>query len=123
MQGRTKVLFVSIVAAVFIVTAVFVSLIISDPSVIEDGDRMFMYVGVYAAVFAILNITLLMIAWRETRSTRSATAKKCVSCGTLMDQVAKVCPKCRAIQPLILNENIYLDPKGRPSDRTVRPKK
>jgi hypothetical protein len=122
MQGRTKIIFISIVAAVFIVTAVFILLMVTDPSLIEDDERMFMLVGVFSAVFVILNLILLMIGWRETRNAASVSLKKCVSCGTKIDQDAKVCTKCRAMQPMKLGDSVYLDPKVR-NDRTVNPKK
>ncbi|MDR0778534.1 MAG: hypothetical protein LBE48_03745 [Methanomassiliicoccaceae archaeon] len=122
MQGRTKILFVSIVAAIFIIAAAFVLLMVTDPSIIEDEDRMFTLVSAFVAVFVILNLILLFIGWRETRTAKDVTAKNCVSCGTKIDQNAKVCTKCRAMQPLILNESVYLDPKVQ-NDRTIRPKK
>ncbi|MDR0791211.1 MAG: hypothetical protein LBE47_01590 [Methanomassiliicoccaceae archaeon] len=123
MQGKAKLLFISITAAVFLSTAVFMSAMVTDPSVLDDGDRMLTYTMVFVAVFVSLNILLLVIGWRETKRARALTEKKCTSCRASMAPDVRVCPKCRAMQPLILNENVYMDPKGKDPDRTIRPKK
>jgi hypothetical protein len=95
---------------------------VTDPSLIEDDERMFMHVGVFSAVFVILNLTLLLMGWQETRNASSVSLKKCASCGTKIDQNAKICTKCRAMQPMTLSDSVYLDPKVQ-NDRTIRPKK
>jgi hypothetical protein len=110
-------------AAVLISTAAFMLLIMTDTSILDDGDRMFAYTAIFVIIFVSMNLLLLVIGWRETRNARMRTEKKCVSCKASMAPDVKVCPRCRAMQPIILNENVYLDPKDSGPERTIRPKK
>ena len=112
---RMKIIFVSLVAAIFVFSVMFAYVFVIDGSVAEDDSKAFAYAAAFAAVFIILNAAMLLLGYIIFRRAKEQTMKRCVSCDALIAQNAEACPECDAVQPLPMNEDTYLEPKERPS--------
>jgi len=112
---------VTAAAVLFAATMVFVYLLMTDGTILADRSKTFVYATAYILVFVILNIFLLITAFRSSRRFRTlASKKRCVSCGALMETDASFCPKCSAMQPDAVTDDVYMEPKG--TDDKIRPK-
>gem|GEM_PF-1586087 len=118
--ARTKWTIVCIVTAVFVSSAVFAYIMLTDASVTEDESKTLMYAAVFAAILIILNAALLVIGLRASRKARERTSEKCTSCGAVIDADATECPQCGALH---IRDDMYLEPKPREDKRKIRPKK
>ena len=50
-------------------------------------------------------------AGKNQKKDTSASVRKCISCGSVLDKDAKSCPKCFVVQPI--KPKTYVPPKGK----------
>jgi len=110
---RLKIIFMSLVAAIFICSAVFAFVFVIDGSVAEDESKAFTFALIFAVVFIALNAVMLITSYIIFRKAKEQTMKRCVSCDTLIEANARACPKCSTVQPMTIDEDMYLEPKER----------
>ena len=110
---RLKIIFMSLVAAIFICSVAFAFVFVIDGSMAEDESRAFTFALIFAVVFIALNAVMLLTGYMIFRKAREQSMKKCVSCGTLIGANAKACSKCSTIQPISADDDMYLEPKER----------
>jgi len=119
---NAKLTIAAVAVAIFVLSGAFALILITDESIAEDTDRLFMYMAVFLAAFVILNILLVIVAVRASKRLKAKMdTKRCASCSSIIPRDAEACPKCRAVQPMVVPENSYLSPKK--SDNEIRPKK
>jgi ribosomal protein L32 len=117
MPVKIKALAVALMIAVFISSVVFAYVMTTNDSISEDESKAFTYAVMFAAILIILNAVLLTIGlWALKRS--KATSRKCVSCGAAIGSES-TCSKCGTAAA---EDNIYLDPRDKGNDDTIRPK-
>ncbi|MCL2890787.1 MAG: hypothetical protein FWF40_02710 [Methanomassiliicoccaceae archaeon] len=120
---RTKLTIAAAATALFILSAAFAILLLTDEGIREDLDRLFMYMAAFLAAFIILNVVLAVVAVRASKRLRTKIEmKRCTSCSATIPKDAETCPKCRAVQPMVVPENAYLKPRY-DDEKKVKPKK
>jgi hypothetical protein len=120
---RTKTLTVILAAAAFALTVAFLLIFMTD-DVKNDEQKAFTYSLIFMVAFIALNAAILYIGITASRKLKAmAGTKNCPVCGSAIAASARSCPRCRAMQPVMPDDNIYLDPKEQEADDTVRPKK
>ncbi|MCL1904957.1 MAG: zinc ribbon domain-containing protein [Methanomassiliicoccaceae archaeon] len=120
-SSNVKLITVTAATVLFAATMVFIYLLMTDESILADRSKTFVYAAAYIAVFVILNVLLLVTVFRSSRKLKMlASKKRCASCDALMDIDASFCPKCSAIQPDAVTEDVYMEPKG--TDDKIKPK-
>jgi len=117
-----KLTIAAVAIAIFVLSGAFALILLTDESIADDTDRLFMYMAVFFAAFIILNLLLVVVAVRASKRLRARIeTKKCVSCSSMIPGDAEACPRCRAVQPMVVSEDAYLSPKK--NDKEIRPKK
>ena len=112
-------LIVAIITAVFVSSMIFAYLMLTDPTISEDGSKTAVYAAVFVAVLIVLNVSLLLVALAASKKMKAlAASKECASCGAAIRKADPECPVCHAVQ---VTGSTYLDPKK--EEATVRPKK
>jgi hypothetical protein len=111
---RISAITVTLAAAVFALSVVFVYVMLKVPE--ASGPSGELYLASFAILFILLNAASLIIVRRALK--RIKEGSRCVSCGEPLDPLLPACPKCRSIQP---GSDLYLRPKDK-GPRTVRPK-
>ena len=112
----------ALATALFVLSAAFAILLITDEALREDLDRVLVYMAVFFAAFMILNILLVIVVLRTSKRLKTKIEmKRCISCSSTIPKDAETCPKCRAIQPMVIHENAYLKPRY-DNEKKMKPK-
>jgi len=120
---RSKLTIAAASAALFILSAAFAILLLTDGSLREDPDRLFVYMAAFLIAFIVLNVLLVIVVVRASKKLKmKIEMKKCISCSSVIPKDAETCPKCRAVQPMVVPEDAYLKPRQE-SEKQIRPKK
>jgi len=118
-----KLTIVAVSAALFMLSAVFAIFLLTNESVMEDLDKLFVYMAAFLIAFVILNVLLVIVVIRASKKLKiRIEMKKCVSCSSMIQKDAGSCPKCRAVQPMVVPDNAYLKPRA-DNEKKVKPKK
>jgi cytochrome bd-type quinol oxidase subunit 2 len=121
-QRSAKLKIAAVSTALFILSA-FAILLLTDESIREDLDRLFVYTATVLVAFVVLNVLLVIVVLRASKKLKNKIEmKKCVSCSSMIPNDAEACPKCRAVQPLVIPEDAYLTPRQE-NEKQVKPKK
>jgi len=121
-DARSKILIIAVAVALFLSTVVFALTMLNNEEVWEDLGTLFTYMAVFFAVFFTLNILLVVVTLRASRKAKVRTdAKRCTSCSSTIPADARSCPKCHTVQPMAVDENMYLRPRSTGKD--IKPKK
>ena len=119
---RQKALIAALIFAIF-VTSVAALLIFTNESLMEDESKALMYAVVIIAIFLAVNAILLAVSYTVFRKAKiERTTRKCISCSARVDINAKACGRCGAIQPELVDENTYLDPKEDDTSVSIKKK-
>ena len=106
LPAKIKMLSVAIIAAVFISSLIFAYIMLTSDHL--DSSRVYTYAAIFAAVFIILNVSLLIIGVWALRRTKAAA--KCAACGSALD--GGTCPKCTPADAAAESKDNTIRPKG-----------
>jgi len=117
-----RVIFVSLIVAIFACSMIFGYVFVIDGSISDDESKAYTFAAVFAAVFIILNLLLLVVGYMIfKKAKRQRMMRSCTSCGTPINAGVASCPECAAVQPVPADENTYLEPKVK-EDTVVKKK-
>ena len=111
-----RILFVSLLIAIFALSVAFVYVFALDGSISDDESKAFTVTAIFAVMFILLNAIMLTVGYMILKKAKLRSAARCVSCNAIMDTNARTCPECNAAQP-----DTYLEPKER-NERIIKKK-